>query len=524
MGMSHCACRALGLDLVLALHGDFDCHGLVAQVDQAANMIERLLQPVDEERNEHKRMQLRELAALNGTLKDDQTCYLCGDSGHRSYECPKKAMDLYKLPLHIQEKVDELYQKDVIRVRPEEAGKLDNEYKSFLMEVGGGQAVEASCGASGADAGVLRTAGATQAQVLRSRRPGEDLPDDCKLYVGNLSMTFSDSMLRQLFEPFGKILHATVLMDLITGTSRGYGFVHFTNNVDSRRAAEEMNTKVVDGRALVVRLRSEGPPAQRPKYGAQEPDDAKLYVAHLPLTINEMALRSLFQRHGQVGEVKLITDRATGQVKGYGFVNMASPQAAQAAIQALNGYQLDGKTLTVRIAGQRPPGPPLIPSVAPITTQPSAPKLPLIPMGHSVGQPGIRAPIPIPMHYPLQQASQIQVVLPPALPSHQGAFQPPGVGGPQPRAACGLPPPPPLLPTQYNLAPVLAPQQQSYVFGQQYSQPTYSTPPRLPPQPLQEQPRPPTCPPPTLPPPPTGASVQSEYERFMQEMHEQLPT
>ena len=46
-------------------------------------MIEDLLVPTDEARNEHKRLQLKELAALNGTLTDDQHCYLCGESGHR---------------------------------------------------------------------------------------------------------------------------------------------------------------------------------------------------------------------------------------------------------------------------------------------------------------------------------------------------------------------------------------------------------------------------------------------------------
>ena len=52
-------------------------------MDAAAQMIQDLLVPTDEARNEHKRVQLRELAALNGTLKDDQHCYLCGESGHR---------------------------------------------------------------------------------------------------------------------------------------------------------------------------------------------------------------------------------------------------------------------------------------------------------------------------------------------------------------------------------------------------------------------------------------------------------
>jgi hypothetical protein len=44
-------------------------------------MVERLLQPLDEEMNEHKRLQLRELAALNGTLKDEEYCFVCGETG-----------------------------------------------------------------------------------------------------------------------------------------------------------------------------------------------------------------------------------------------------------------------------------------------------------------------------------------------------------------------------------------------------------------------------------------------------------
>lgn len=68
-------------------------------------MIRELLVPTDEARNEHKRLQLRELAALNGTLKDDQNCYLCGQPGHRQFECPNQDVDTFKLPLALKEKV-----------------------------------------------------------------------------------------------------------------------------------------------------------------------------------------------------------------------------------------------------------------------------------------------------------------------------------------------------------------------------------------------------------------------------------
>lgn len=85
-------------------------------------MIEDLLVPTDEARNEHKRLQLRELAALNGTLKDDQHCYLCGQSGHRQFECPTlSSQEIFKLPENLQSAVDEQYERDVKRMAGEKA-------------------------------------------------------------------------------------------------------------------------------------------------------------------------------------------------------------------------------------------------------------------------------------------------------------------------------------------------------------------------------------------------------------------
>jgi splicing factor 1 len=72
-----------------------DLHVLVEAETQdaleaAAGMVEKLLQPVDEVLNEHKRQQLRELAALNGTIRDEEYCRLCGEPGHRQYACPSR--------------------------------------------------------------------------------------------------------------------------------------------------------------------------------------------------------------------------------------------------------------------------------------------------------------------------------------------------------------------------------------------------------------------------------------------------
>ena len=59
-------------------------------VDAASDMIEQMLVVIDDEKNVHKQQQLRELALLNGTLKDEEFCPICGEKGHRAFECPRR--------------------------------------------------------------------------------------------------------------------------------------------------------------------------------------------------------------------------------------------------------------------------------------------------------------------------------------------------------------------------------------------------------------------------------------------------
>ena len=72
-----------------------------AEVDAAGVMVAKLLAPMDENENEHKRAQLRELALINGTLKEDEHCFLCGGTGHRQFDCPTRDVGMYKVCLCI---------------------------------------------------------------------------------------------------------------------------------------------------------------------------------------------------------------------------------------------------------------------------------------------------------------------------------------------------------------------------------------------------------------------------------------
>src|SRR5689334_2279814 len=76
----------------------------------------------------------------------------------------------------------------------------------------------------------------------------------------------------------------------------------------------------------------------------------KLYVGNLPYSATEQSLREAFAASGTVDSVSLITDRDSGQSKGFGFVEMATDQEAQAATQAMNGQMLDGRQIKVNEA------------------------------------------------------------------------------------------------------------------------------------------------------------------------------
>jgi RNA recognition motif-containing protein len=77
----------------------------------------------------------------------------------------------------------------------------------------------------------------------------------------------------------------------------------------------------------------------------------KIYVGNLPFSASEDQVRDLFSAHGDVTSVAIITDRETGRPRGFGFVEMES--GAEAAIETLNGTEMDGRNLNVNEAKPR---------------------------------------------------------------------------------------------------------------------------------------------------------------------------
>jgi len=80
---------------------------------------------------------------------------------------------------------------------------------------------------------------------------------------------------------------------------------------------------------------------------------AKLFIVGIPKDMQEIELVEMFSAHGVVNTVTIVTDKATGASKGYGFITMNDDAGAQRAITALDGISIDGRTISVRFAEEK---------------------------------------------------------------------------------------------------------------------------------------------------------------------------
>jgi RNA recognition motif-containing protein len=200
-----------------------------------------------------------------------------------------------------------------------------------------------------------------------------------RLYVGNLPPQLCFPELEDLFTPFGTIVAAELMTDPTTGRSRGFGFVELESADAAQAAISALHGSTLDGQVLTVNeanpaggrrmplspSREDGgrsfsasgdrPRVDRPAPAFRAPAGAgtRLFVGNLPYTATAAEIERLFAQAGKVASVSLVTDRATGQSKGFAFVDMGSKEEATAAIQRFDGQEALGRILKVNEA--RPP-------------------------------------------------------------------------------------------------------------------------------------------------------------------------
>ncbi|KAG6749077.1 polyadenylate-binding protein 2-like [Populus alba x Populus x berolinensis] len=159
------------------------------------------------------------------------------------------------------------------------------------------------------------------------------------LYVGDLDFNVTDSQLYDVFNQVGQVVSVRVCRDLSTRRSLGYGYVNYSNPQDAARALDVLNFTPLNNKPIRI-MYSHRDPSIR-KSGM-----ANIFIKNLDKGIDHKALHDTFSSFGNILSCKVATD-ASGQSKGYGFVQFDSEEAAQNAIDKLNGMLINDKQVYV---------------------------------------------------------------------------------------------------------------------------------------------------------------------------------
>ncbi|KAK4477027.1 hypothetical protein RD792_016229 [Penstemon davidsonii] len=178
-----------------------------------------------------------------------------------------------------------------------------------------------------------------QVQITNAATSGGTGPLVTSLYAGDLDANVTDSQLYDLFSQIGDVVSVRVCRDLASRRSLGYGYVNYANPQDAERALEELSFTPLNGKPIRIMYSHRDPSVRRSGSG-------NIYIKNLDKEIDHKALHETFSSFGNILSCKVATD-ASGQSLGYGFVQYASDESAQNAIEKLNGMLLNGKQVYV---------------------------------------------------------------------------------------------------------------------------------------------------------------------------------
>jgi RNA recognition motif-containing protein len=179
--------------------------------------------------------------------------------------------------------------------------------------------------------------------------------DARKLFVGGLSDSITEDILRDIFEGSGQVVaDVHVPRDRESGRPRGFAFVTFATPDAAELARQAVDGAVHGGRPISVRRFSQEGPRRTASDRPPRADDRTVFVGKLPYDASIEEVEALFVSHdlGPVARVSLPTG-PDGRPRGFGFVTLDSAEAATAAVDRLSRAQLRGRSLVVTPAQPR---------------------------------------------------------------------------------------------------------------------------------------------------------------------------
>lgn len=170
------------------------------------------------------------------------------------------------------------------------------------------------------------------------------------VFIKNLDKSIDNKALYDTFSAFGNILSCKIVCD--EHGSRGYGFVHFETEEAARNAIEKVNGMLLNGKKVFVgrfmnrRERTEVLGDKMKRFN-------NVYVKNFAEEIDDEKLREMFEPYGKIISAKVMEDESSGKGKGFGFVSFEDPEAAEKAVDALNGQDQSGRTIYAGRAQKR---------------------------------------------------------------------------------------------------------------------------------------------------------------------------
>jgi len=160
------------------------------------------------------------------------------------------------------------------------------------------------------------------------------------LYVGDLALDVNEGLLFEVFNAVGPVSSIRVCRDAVTRRSLGYAYINYHQVADAERALDTMNYTMIKSRPCRIMWSQRDPSMRRSGVG-------NIFVKNLHESIDNKMLYDTFSLFGNILSCKVVTDRDTGKSKGYGYVHYETAEAANAAIEKLDGMLIDGQEVQV---------------------------------------------------------------------------------------------------------------------------------------------------------------------------------